>query len=177
MISNGLKCILKIALISEELLTRVRAKIKMPRSGEGIRKEHWPPKAARYPGLKNKDNVKGLDVTKEKYIENVIESWVQHFSDNHKELYDKTFTADKFKALTSHLSQINMRGINKDDLKTMLLKIERTKNDETEEENIQRQSQEIFMDQDLVMFYFDLLQLSNYLPINLSIYLSIHLSI
>ena len=37
----------------------------------GIRMEHWPPKAAPYPGLKNRNNVNGLEVTKETYIENV----------------------------------------------------------------------------------------------------------
>ena len=116
----------------------------MPRK-KTLKQEHQPPKANLYPGLKNKNNPNGTLESKECFIQEEIRKWVRHFIENHRDLYDATVVSVKVRFLTRHLDQ-NIRGIKQEDLKEWLWKIEEQETESVEEENLERQSQDIYMD-------------------------------
>ena len=100
-----------------------------------------------------KNNPNGASESKECFIQEEIRKWVRHFIENHQDLYDATVVSVKVRFLTRHLDQ-NIRGIKQEDLKEWLWKIEEQENKSVEEENLERQSQEIYMDAEV--FYIEI---------------------
>ena len=55
----------------------------------GIRQDDCPPGSAEnYPGKKTKNNKNGSELTRDEWVDKVIEEWVSHFKDNDK--YEET---------------------------------------------------------------------------------------
>ena len=88
--------------------------------------------ATAYPGLYGRNNRNGSVLTKQKFKEEAVRRWVEHFGDSEK--YENTSLAHKARYLIRHLKAFK---VNTKEARALLVKVEsdETKGDTEEEEN------------------------------------------
>ena len=67
-----------------------------------------PEKAPEYPGRFSRNNLGGVTISRDKFLQDQTNKWVRHMSD--KQEYKKTYMADKALVLLSHLSKTLTKG-------------------------------------------------------------------